>query len=83
MSRNESAVKQLISVLFVNLKIRAEIQYFQDNSLQNEKDHGSFLADIEEKQATLQSEAEEYEKQAAKLENILGNVKAGVWKSQW
>lgn len=69
-----------IYVLFVKLQIRAEIQHFQDKSLQKEKDHGSYLADIEEKQAKLQSQAEEYEKQAGMIDKLLGNVKAGVGK---
>lgn len=69
-----------IYVLFVKLQIRAEIQHFQAKSLQKENDHGSYLADIEEKQAKLQSQAEEYEKQAGMIDKLLGNVKAGVGK---
>lgn len=64
--------------MFVNVQIGAEIQHFQAKSLQKEKDHGSFLADVEEKQAKLQSQAEEYEKQAGMIDQVLGSVKAGV-----
>lgn len=67
-----------VSVVFGNLQIGAEIQHFQAKSLQKEKDHGSFLADIEEKQAQFQSQAEEYEKQAGMIDKLLGNIKAGV-----
>lgn len=76
----KSAVKWHISVLFLKLQIGAEIQHFQAKSLQKEKDHGSYLADIKEKQAKLQSQAEEYEKQAGMIDKLLGNVKAGVGK---
>lgn len=64
--------------MFVNVQIRAEIQHFQAKSLQKEKDHGSFLADIEEKQAKLQSQAEECEKQAGMIDQVLESIKAGV-----
>lgn len=64
----------------MNLQIGAEIQHFQAKSLQKEKDHGSFLADIKEKQAKLQSQAEEYEKQVGMIDKLLGNVKTGVGK---
>lgn len=67
-----------ISLLCGNLQIQAEIQHFTAKSLQNEKDHGSFLADIEEKQVKLQSQTENYDKQAVMIDNILGSVKAGV-----
>lgn len=66
-----------LSLLCGNLQIQAEIQHFQAKSLQNEKDHGSFLADIEEKQVKLQSQTENYEKQAVVIDNLLGSVKAG------
>ncbi|XP_029682474.1 coiled-coil domain-containing protein 63-like isoform X1 [Takifugu rubripes] len=59
-------------------QIQAEIQHFTDKSLQNEKDHGSFLADIEEKQIKLQSQTENYDKQAVSIDNILGSVKAVI-----
>lgn len=67
-----------ISLLCGNLQIQAEIQHFTAKSLQNEKDHGSFLADIEEKQVKLQSQTENYDKQAVMIDNIMGSVKAGV-----
>lgn len=77
----KSAAKSyILSVLFVNLQIGAEIQHFQAKNLQRQKDHDSFLADIEEKQAKFQSQAEEYEKQAGMIDKLLGNVKAGVGK---
>lgn len=69
-----------VSVLFVNLQIEAEIQHFQAKSLQKKKDHDSLLADIEEKQAKFQSQAEEYEKQAGMIDKLLENVKTGVGK---
>lgn len=71
---------QLNDIYLVNLQIGTEIQHFQDKSLQKEKDHGSFLADIEDKQAKLQSQAEEYEKQVGMIDKLLGNVKTGVRK---
>lgn len=61
----------------VNLKIRAEIQHFQAKRVQKEKDNGSFLADIEGKIAKLRSQAEDYEKQACVIDELLGNVKTG------
>lgn len=64
----------------MNLQIEAEIQHFQDKSLQKEKDHGSFLVEIEEKQAKFQAQAEEYEKQAGTIDQLLGKVKTGVGK---
>lgn len=68
---------EIASVLSVNLKIQAEIQHFQAKRVQKEKDHGSFLADIEGKIAKLQSQSEDYEKQACVIDKLLGNVKTG------
>lgn len=59
------------------LQIQAEIQHFRAKSLQKEKDHDSFLADMEEKQTKLQSQAEDYENQASMIDELLGNVKTG------
>lgn len=58
--------------------MQAEIEQFQVEGVQREKDHCSMMSDIDKQQREIKSQAESYENQASTISKLLENVKKGV-----
>lgn len=62
----------------VNLQTQAEIEQFRVAGLQQEKDHHTWLRDIDKQQNKTESQAEDYENQASIISKILDDIKTGL-----
>ncbi|KAM7402314.1 hypothetical protein PAMP_017561 [Pampus punctatissimus] len=59
-------------------QIRGEMEHFNVEGLQQERDHRSLLSDIDERQKETESQAEDYENQTNIISKILDQIKTGL-----